>query len=191
MGKNVLIPPVSEKGQDVHMTRRRVLILAAIMAALLLAADFHDLFALPSLRRLWPWLGDVCGWLAKPLPRDSARLPVVVNLAAALLLGMALDRLPGARGFALLRLTPETAQAMSTVCFYGFLLWVACRCCAPGALCVALRALLAAVVLLAVARALPDGPRFLSEVPAMAVITAAYLWLLTGLARRHAAKAEA
>ena len=107
MGKNVLIPPVSEKGQDVHMTRRRVLILAAIMAALLLAADFHDLFALPSLRRLWPWLGDVCGWLAKPLPmalvtlgaslalpRDSARLPVVVNLAAALLLGMALDRLP-------------------------------------------------------------------------------------------------
>ena len=63
----------------------------AIVAALLLAADFHDLFALPSLRRLWPCLGDVCGWLAKPLPmalvtlgaslalpRDSARLPVVV-----------------------------------------------------------------------------------------------------------------
>ena len=201
MGKNVLIPPVSEKGQDVHMTRRRVLILAAIMAALLLAADFHDLFALPSLRRLWPWLGDVCGWLAKPLPmalvtlgaslalpRDSARLPVVVNLAA-LLLGMALERLPGARGF--VRLTPSTAQAMSAVCFYDFLLWVACRCCAPGALRVALMALLAAVVLLAVARALPDGPRFLSEVPAMTVITAAYLWLLTGLARRHAAKAEA
>ena len=116
---------------------------------------------------------------------------MVVNLAAALLLGMALERLPGARGFALLRLTPETAQAMSTVCFYGFLLWVACRCCAPGALRVALRALLAAVVLLAVARALPDGPRFLSEVPAMAAITAAYLWLLTGLARRHAAKAKA
>lgn len=186
------------------MTRRRVLILAAIVAALLLAADFHDLFVLPSLRRLWPCLGDVCGWLAKPLPmvlvtlgaslalpRDSARLPVVVNLAAALLLGMALERLPGARGFALLRLTPSTAQAMSAVCFYGFLLWVACRCCAPGALRVALRALLAAVVLLAVARALPDGPRFLSEVPAMAAITAAYLWLLTGLARRHAAKAEA
>lgn len=80
---------------------------------------------------------------------------------------------------------------MSTVCFYGFLLWVACRCCAPGALRVALTALLAAVVLLAVARALPDGPRFLSEVPVMAVITAAYLWLLTGLARRHAAKAKA
>ncbi len=203
-GKSVTIPPVSEKGQDARMTRRRVLILAAIMAALLLAADFHDLFALPSLRRLWPCLGDVCGWLAKPLsmalvtlgaslalPRDSARLPVVVNLAAALLLGMALERLPGARGFALLRLTPSTAQAMSTVCFYGFLLWVACRCCAPGALRVALRALLAAVVLLEVARALPDGPRFLSEVPAMAVITAAYLWLLTGLAQRHAAKAEA
>lgn len=126
------------------MTRRRVLILAAIVAALLLAADFHDLFVLPSLRRLWPWLGDVCGWLTKPipmalvtlgaslaLPRDGARLPVVVNLAAALLLGMALERLPGARGFALLRLTPNTAQAMSTVCFYGFLLWVACRCCAP------------------------------------------------------------
>lgn len=203
-GKSVTIPPVSEKGQDARMTRRRVLILAAIVAALLLAADFHDLFVLPSLRRLWPCLGDVCGWLAKPLPmalvtlgaslalpRDSARLPVVVNLAAALLLGMALERLPGARGFALLRLTPETAQAMSTVCFYGFLLWVACRCCAPGALRVALTALLAAVVLLAVARALPDGPRFLSEVPAMAAITAAYLWLLTGLARRHAAKAEA
>ena len=184
------------------MTRRRVLILAAIVAALLLAADFHDLFALPSLRRLWPWLGDACGWLAKPLPmalvtlgaslalpRDSARLPVVVDLAAALLLGMALERLPGARGF--VRLTPSTAQAMSTVCFYGFLLWVACRCCAPGALRVALTALLAAAVLLAVARALPDGPRFLSEAPAMAVITAAYLWLLTGLARRHAAKAEA
>ena len=74
------------------MTRRRVLILAAIVAALLLAADFHDLFALPSFRRLWPWLGDVCGWLAKPipmalvtlgaslaLPRDSARLPVAVS----------------------------------------------------------------------------------------------------------------
>ena len=43
------------------MTRRRVLILAAIVAALLLAADFHDLFVLPSLRRLWPCLGDVCG----------------------------------------------------------------------------------------------------------------------------------
>lgn len=123
------------------------------------------------------------------LPRDGARLPVVVNLAAALLLGMALERLPGARGF--VRLTPSTAQAMSAVCFYGFLLWVACRCCAPGALRVALTALLAAVVLLAVARALPDGPRFLSEVPVMAVITAAYLWLLTGLARRHAAKTEA
>ena len=94
------------------------------LAALLLAADFHDLFVLPSLRRLWPCLGDVCGWLAKPipmalvtlgaslaLPRDSARLPVVVNLAAALLLGMALERLPGARGFALLRLTPETARS--------------------------------------------------------------------------------
>ena len=186
------------------MTRRRVLILAAIVAALLLAADFHALFVLPSLRRLWPCLGDVCGWLAKPLPmalvtlgaslalpRDSARLPVVVNLAAALLLGMALERLPGAHGFALLRLTPSTAQAMSAVCFYGFLLWVAFRCCAPGALRVALTALLAAVVLLAVARALPDGPRFLSEVPVMAVITAAYLWLLTGLARRHAAKAKA
>jgi len=50
---------------------------------------------------------------------------------------------------------------------------------------VALTALLAAVVLLAVARALPDGPRFLSEVPVMAVITAAYLWLLTGFARRR------
>ena len=128
MGKNVLIPPVSEKGQDARMTRRRVLILAAIVAALLLAADFHDLFVLPSLRRLWPWLGELCRWLAKPipmalvtlgaslaLPRDSARLPVVVNLAAALLLGMALERLPGARGF--VRLTPSTAQAMSAVCF--------------------------------------------------------------------------
>ena len=36
-------------------------------------------------------------------------------LAAALLLGMALERLPGAHGFALLRLTPSTAQAMSAV----------------------------------------------------------------------------
>ena len=81
--------------------------------------------------------GDVCGWLAKPipmalvtlgaslaLPRDSARLPVVVNLAAALLLGMALERLPGARGFALLR--PDSGKRPKpcpTVCFYGFLLW--------------------------------------------------------------------
>ena len=86
------------------MTRRRVLILAAIVAALLLAADFHDLFALPSLRQLWPCLGDVCGWLTKPipmalvtlgaslaLPRDSARLPVVVNLAAALVSMLSLE----------------------------------------------------------------------------------------------------
>ena len=78
------------------MARLSVLILAAIVATLLLAADFHDLFALPSLRQLWPCLGDVCGWLTKPipmalvtlgaslaLPRDGARLPVVVNLAAA------------------------------------------------------------------------------------------------------------
>ena len=48
------------------------------------------------------------------LPRDGARLPVVVNLAAALLLGMALERLPGARGF--VRLTPSTAQATSITC---------------------------------------------------------------------------
>ena len=67
-GKSVTIPPVSEKGQDARMTRRRVLILAAIVAALLLAADFHDLFALPSFRRLWPWLGELCRWLAKPIP---------------------------------------------------------------------------------------------------------------------------
>lgn len=62
------------------MTRRRVLILAAIVAALLLAADFHDLFVLPSLRRLWPCLGDVCGWLAKPIPM------ALVTLGASLAL---------------------------------------------------------------------------------------------------------
>lgn len=50
------------------MARLSVLILAAIVATLLLAADFHDLFALPSLRQLWPCLGDVCGWLTKPIP---------------------------------------------------------------------------------------------------------------------------
>ena len=44
-GKSVTISPVSEKGQDARMTRRRVLILAAIVATLLLAAEFYGPFA--------------------------------------------------------------------------------------------------------------------------------------------------
>lgn len=200
-GKSVTIPPVSEKGQDARMTRRRVLILAAIVAALLLAADFHDLFVLPSLRRLWPCLGDVCGWLAKPipmalvtlgaslaLPRDSARLPVVVNLAAALLLGMALERRPER---VLCSPDSSTARPCPPCVFMAFSSgWHAGA--APPARCAwRLRRCLPRSFCWRWHGALPDGPRFLSEVPVMAVITAAYLWLLTGLARRHAAKAEA
>lgn len=201
-GKSVTIPPVSEKGQDARMTRRRVLILAAIVAALLLAADFHDLFVLPSLRRLWPCLGDVCGWLAKPIPM------ALVTLGASLALsrdsataacggqsggGAAAGYGAGAATRSAWLCSPDSKHGPSHVrrVFLRFSPLGGMPVLRPRRARVALTALLAAVVLLAVARALPDGPRFLSEVPVMAVITAAYLWLLTGLARRHAAKAKA
>lgn len=105
------------------MTRRRVLILAAAVALLLLAVDVRSLFAAHSLHRLVAWLWALCSRLTEPLPmalvtlgtalampRDDARLPVVVNLAAALLMGAALSwgNKPHFLG-GLLRLTPEAA----------------------------------------------------------------------------------
>ncbi len=186
------------------MTRRRVLILAAAVALLLLAVDVRSLFAAHSLHRLVAWLWALCSRLTEPLPmalvtlgaalampRDDARLPVVVNLAAALLMGAALSwgNKPHFLG-GLLRLTPEAAGAMSSICFYAFLLWAARRYCAPGPLRAGLTALLA-VVLASAVRALPDGPRFLSSALAAAAVTGTYLWLLTGFARRRAAGATA
>ena len=118
------------------MTRRRVLILAAAVALLLLAVDVRSLFAAHSLHRLVAWLWALCSRLTEPLPmalvtlgaalampRDDARLPVVVNLTAALLMGAALSwgNKPHFLG-GLLRLTPEAAGAMSSICFYAFLL---------------------------------------------------------------------
>ena len=96
---------------------------------------------------------------ALAMPRDDVRLPVVVNLAGVLLLGAALSwgNKPHFLG-GLLRLTPEAAGAMSSICFYAFLLWAARRYCAPGPLRAGLTALLA-VVLASAVRALPDGPR--------------------------------
>lgn len=129
------------------MTRRRVLILAAAVALLLLAVDVRSLFAAHSLHRLVAWLWALCSRLTEPLPmalvtlgtalampRDDARLPVVVNLAAALLMGAALSwgNKPHFLG-GLLRLTPEAAGAMSSICFYAFLLWAARRYCAARA----------------------------------------------------------
>lgn len=186
------------------MTRRRVLILAAAVALLLLAVDVRSLFAAHSLHRLVAWLWALCSRLTEPLPmalvtlgaalampRDDARLPVVVNLAAALLMGAALSwgNKPHFLG-GLLRLTPEAAGAMSSICFYAFLLWAARRYCAPGPLRAGLTALLA-VVLASAVRALPDWPRFLSSALAAAAVTGTYLWPLTGLVRRRSAKAEA
>ena len=129
------------------MTRRRVLILAAAVALLLLAVDVRSLFAAHSLHRLVAWLWALCSRLTEPLPmalvtlgtalampRDDARLPVVVNLAAALLMGAALSwgNKPHFLG-GLLRLTPEAAGAMYSICFYAFLLWAARRYCAARA----------------------------------------------------------
>ena len=87
-----------------RMTRRHVLILAAAVALLLMTVDVHALFAARFLHDPWGWLRALCDRLAEPLPmalvtvgaallltRDDARLPVVVNLAAALLLGTALE----------------------------------------------------------------------------------------------------
>lgn len=186
-----------------RMTRRRVLMLAAVVAALLLAVDVPALFALHSLHRLWGWLEALCTRLAEPLPmalvtlgaalampRDDARLPVVANLAGVLLLGAALKWLdaPHALG-GFMRLPQDAAQAVPSLCFYGFLLWAVRRYCAAGALRAALTALLAAIVLAAAAHALPGGPRFLSGALTAAAVTGAYLWLLTGFARRRAAGA--
>lgn len=187
------------------MTRRRVLILAAAVALLLLAVDVLSHFAAHSLHRLVAWLWALCSRLTEPLPmalvtlgaalampRDDARLPVVVSLTAALLMGAALSwgNKPHFLG-GLLRLTPEAAGAMSSICFYAFLLWAARRYCAAGALRATLTALLAAIVLATAVHALSDGPRFLSGALAAAAVPGAYLWLLTGFARRRAAGATA
>ena len=125
---------------------------------------------------------------ALAMPRDDARLPVVANLAGVLLLGAALKWLdaPHALG-GFMRLPQDAAQAVPSLCFYGFLLWAVRRYCAAGALRAALTALLAAIVLAAAAHALPGGPRFLSGALTAAAVTGAYLWLLTGFARRRAA----
>lgn len=186
------------------MTRRRVLILAAAVALLLLAVDVRSLFAAHSLHRLVAWLWALCSRLTEPLPmalvtlgtalampRDDVRLPVVVNLAGVLLLGAALKWLdaPHALG-GFIRLPRDAAQAVPPLCFYGFLLWAARRYCAPGPLRAGLTALLA-VVLASAVRALPDGPRFLSSALAAAAVTGTYLWLLTGFTRRRAAGATA
>ena len=107
------------------MTRRRVLILAAAVALLLLAVDVRSLFAAHSLHRLVAWLWALCSRLTEPLPmalvtlgaalampRDDVRLPVVVNLAGVLLLGAALKWLdaPHALG-GFIRLPRDAAQA--------------------------------------------------------------------------------
>lgn len=187
------------------MTRRRVLILAAAVALLLLAVDVLSLFAAHSLHRLVAWLWALCSRLTEPLPmalvtlgtalampRDDVRLPVVVNLAGVLLLGAALKWLdaPHALG-GFIRLPRDAAQAVPPLCFYGFLLWAARRYCAAGALRATLTALLAAIVLATAVHALSDGPRFLSGALAAAAVPGAYLWLLTGFARRRAAGATA
>ena len=49
-----------------RMTRRRVLMLAAVVAALLLAVDVPALFALHSLHRLWGWLEALCSRTFEP-----------------------------------------------------------------------------------------------------------------------------
>lgn len=188
-----------------RMTRRHVLILAAAVALLLMTVDVHALFAARFLHDSWGWLRAQCDRLAEPLPmalvtvgaallltRDDARLPVVVNLAAALLLGTALEWLgaPHAPG-GLMRLPRDAVQAAPSICFYGFLLWSVRQYCAAGALRAALTALLAAVLLAMAAPVLTGGPRLLPGVLAAAAVTGVYLWLLTGLARRRSAKAEA
>lgn len=78
--------------------------LAVAIAVLLLAVDFRGFFAIHSPNHLWTWMWALCGRLAKPLPMamvtliavlalpgNAARLPVVVNLAASLLLGMSVE----------------------------------------------------------------------------------------------------
>ena len=60
------------------MTRRRVLILAAAVALLLLAVDVRSLFAAHSLHRLVAWLWALCSRLTEPLPM------ALVTLGAAL-----------------------------------------------------------------------------------------------------------
>lgn len=53
------------------MTRRRVLILAAAVALLLLAVDVRSLFAAHSLHRLVAWLWALCSRLTEPLPMGA------------------------------------------------------------------------------------------------------------------------
>ena len=177
------------------MTRRRMLMLAVAIAVLLLAVDFRGFFAIHSPNHLWTWMWALCGRLAKPLPMamvtliaalalpgNAARLPLVVNLAASLLLGMSVEWL---HSFPL-----PSGEALAPVCFYAFLLWAVRRYCAARLIQTALLIMLSAVVLSAVVRALPGGPKFLPGVLAAVAVTAAYLWLLTDLVRRRAARAE-
>ncbi len=50
------------------MARLSVLILAAIVATLLLAAEFYGPFAFQRSAGYGRGWGDVCGWLTKPIP---------------------------------------------------------------------------------------------------------------------------
>ena len=163
-----------------RMTRRHVLILAAAVALLLVTVDVHALFAARFLHDPWGWLRALCDRLAEPLPM------------ALVTVGTALEWLgaPHAPG-GLMRLPRDAVQAAPSICFYGFLLWSVRQYCAAGALRAALTALLAAVLLAMAAPVLTGGPRLLPGVLAAAAVTGVYLWLLTGLARRRSAKAEA
>ena len=149
------------------------------------------LFAFQRSRRLWTRLGT-CGWLTKPIPM------ALVTLGASLALkgrrtaaggGQSGRRrccwvwrwsgCPERVAFALLRLTPENGPSHVHRVFLrlsplGGMPVLRPRRAARSAYGAACRGRSG------LARALPGWTALFSEVPAMAVITAAYLWLFDG-----------
>ena len=190
--------------KDVMQVPKKRWLIPAALAACLFLIDFRALFPPHTFRELSNGLLKTGEHLMTPfsmvlvalaiaavVPRRELRLPVVLNLAASLLLWFALKWLDGPGALQPLRLAGRLDSVIAPVCFYGFLMWMVRRFCLSAQLRTGLTVLLAAVVLFSASGLYRSGPHAVSQALAGLVVIAAYLWLLTGFVRRRAAHAGA
>ena len=122
------------------------------------------------------------------LPRKEYRIPLLVNLSAAILLNIGLKHVfTRARPVDVVHIATETGysfpsgHSMAATCFYGFLIYLVWRLCTNKALRAAVVALLSAVIALVCLSRVYLGVHYFSDVLAGMLLSVCYLVLFTSL----------
>lgn len=125
------------------------------------------------------------------VPRQELRVPLLINLCAAVLLNLSLKHVfARPRPPEAFRLITETGSsfpsghAMTAACFYGFLIWVVWQLCENKRLRNALCALLALVIAMVASSRVYLGVHYFSDVMGGICISVVYLIVFTTLVSR-------